>query len=434
MKLNDIPKLMPVPFGVSGPRTELLQSSPAGDRKASYKDGFPPITMLLKSAGGLPPDGGNMNQILFELASGQRWSNAGAGYKFNATFSDAVGGYPKGAQLLSNDGTKVYVSTKDDNKTDFNSSPGAEWVTLGNYIGLGDYATKTEVNSKLAKDQNGADIPDKPKFIENLGLPELLDGKVSVSALGNLKDGGEFKSFTKTGFYLSSIDNTSTVSDMPSTPSGQKLYGYGVITVQGSGGVINQQYTSHLGEIATRQSWNGGDVWNSWQVAVTESTKCKAGSFELMPFRAGELPAGWYSANGDLFELTSPQGVVLNGLSPSYKTDWNITVTGGKINIPNIRQPDGRTPFLRPINGTNRQVGNVDGDKIRNISGRIRSWGSDANNGGAFTTVSTGTEALGGGTFAASIIVGFSSDQVVPTGPENKPLDIGVTLAIYLGV
>ncbi|HCU0244520.1 TPA: phage tail protein, partial [Morganella morganii] len=160
MKLNDIPKLMPVPFGVSGPRTELLESSPAGDRKASYKDGFPPITMLLKSAGGLPPDGGNMNQILFELASGQRWSNAGAGYKFNTTFNDAVGGYPKGAQLLSNDGTKVYVSTKDDNKTDFNASPGPDWITLGDYIGLGNYATKTEVNSKLAKDQNGADIQD----------------------------------------------------------------------------------------------------------------------------------------------------------------------------------------------------------------------------------------------------------------------------------
>lgn len=151
MKLNDIPKLMPVPFGVSGPRTELLESSPAGDRKASYKDGFPPITMLLKSAGGLPPDGGNMNQILFELASGQRWSNAGAGYKFNTTFSDAVGGYPKGAQLLSNDGTKVYVSTKDDNKTDFNASPGPDWVTLGDYIGLGNYATKTEVGLKLDK-------------------------------------------------------------------------------------------------------------------------------------------------------------------------------------------------------------------------------------------------------------------------------------------
>lgn len=151
MKLNDIPKLMPVPFGVNGPREELLETSPAGNRSASYADGFPPITMLLKQAGGLPPKGENMNQILFELANGQRWSNSGAGYKFNKAFSEAVGGYPKGAQLLSNDGTKVYVSTKDDNKTDFNTSPGADWVTLGNYIGLSDYAAKTDLDKKLDK-------------------------------------------------------------------------------------------------------------------------------------------------------------------------------------------------------------------------------------------------------------------------------------------
>ncbi len=44
-------------------------------------------------------------------------------------------------------------------------------------ISGGNYATKTEVNSKLAKDKNGADIPDKETFIKNLGLPELLDKK-----------------------------------------------------------------------------------------------------------------------------------------------------------------------------------------------------------------------------------------------------------------
>ena len=39
-------------------------------------------------------------------------------------------------------------------------------------ISGGNYATKTEVNSKLAKDQNGADIQNKDTFIKNLGLPE----------------------------------------------------------------------------------------------------------------------------------------------------------------------------------------------------------------------------------------------------------------------
>ncbi|HCR3557033.1 TPA: hypothetical protein ON737_003365, partial [Morganella morganii] len=36
---------------------------------------------------------------------------------------------------------------------------------ISKIISGGDYATKTEVNSKLAKDQNGADIQDKAKFI-----------------------------------------------------------------------------------------------------------------------------------------------------------------------------------------------------------------------------------------------------------------------------
>ncbi|HHK9511792.1 hypothetical protein [Morganella morganii] len=42
---------------------------------------------------------------------------------------------------------------------------------------VGNYADKNEVNGKLAKDQNGADIQDKAAFISNLGLPELLDKK-----------------------------------------------------------------------------------------------------------------------------------------------------------------------------------------------------------------------------------------------------------------
>ncbi|EPW8571518.1 hypothetical protein ACWQEN_000843 [Morganella morganii] len=61
---------------------------------------------------------------------------------------------------------------------------------ISKIISGGDYATKTEVNSKLAKDQNGADIPNKPKFIENLGLPETylalnggqMSGAINFSA------------------------------------------------------------------------------------------------------------------------------------------------------------------------------------------------------------------------------------------------------------
>lgn len=36
----------------------------------------------------------------------------------------------------------------------------------------GNYATAEDLKKKLTKNENGADIPDKPKFIENLGLGE----------------------------------------------------------------------------------------------------------------------------------------------------------------------------------------------------------------------------------------------------------------------
>jgi hypothetical protein len=51
----------------------LLSTTPAGSNQASYDVGFPAITMPLKSAGGLPPKGQDMNQILYELSSIGRW-------------------------------------------------------------------------------------------------------------------------------------------------------------------------------------------------------------------------------------------------------------------------------------------------------------------------------------------------------------------------
>lgn len=53
---------------------------------------------------------------------------------------------------------------------------------ISKIISGGDYATKTEVNSKLAKDQNGADIQDKDTFIKNLGLPEKYQPKGEYAA------------------------------------------------------------------------------------------------------------------------------------------------------------------------------------------------------------------------------------------------------------
>lgn len=60
---------------------------------------------------------------------------------------------------------------------------------------LGKKASVADVNGKMAKDQNGADIPDKPKFIENLGLGELTKRFVILNSAESQVRSGNGKRF-----------------------------------------------------------------------------------------------------------------------------------------------------------------------------------------------------------------------------------------------
>ena len=61
------------------------------------------------------------------------------------------------------------------------------------------YATPEDLKKYLAKDQNGADIPNKPKFIENLRLPELFQ------PLGTYADGKVFKALAGDGASMAEL-------------------------------------------------------------------------------------------------------------------------------------------------------------------------------------------------------------------------------------
>lgn len=117
MKSTDLPKFMPVAFGVNGQRQDLQASSVSGTSLASYDSGFPPITMVDKTAGGIPPQGKDFNQILYELSADAKWNQASGVYPYNADFSTAIGGYPKGALVLGDDGLSIYQSQKDNNES-----------------------------------------------------------------------------------------------------------------------------------------------------------------------------------------------------------------------------------------------------------------------------------------------------------------------------
>jgi Phage tail fibre repeat./Carbohydrate binding domain. len=176
-----------------------------------------------------------------------------------------------------------------------------------------------------------------------------------------------------------------------------------------------------------------------YEVDVNLSIKCRVGEQWLSAFRANELPFGCYFRNGDNFLLNSPQGQVLNSFSDNYKLDHGIsikTINGQQyINVPNAFHSDGRGYFERAVNGTTRQVGSIENDAIRNITGQFLAFMTGDN---ALFTI--GKRWVGDSAPAAiskangmSFNV-FDASRVVPTGPENRVLNTGRTPVIYLGI
>lgn len=165
MNRTDSPKKQPVIFGVNGQREDILDTTPSGDNTASYNSGFPPITMILKSAGGLPPKGQDINQILYELSALGRWSSSGVMNTFDSAFATSIGGYPSGAFVLGDDLKTVYRCTTDGNTANPNSVT-TGWAKIAqdiaDILSLGTAAYRgvgTGTNQ----------IPDMASFVFNLG-------------------------------------------------------------------------------------------------------------------------------------------------------------------------------------------------------------------------------------------------------------------------
>ncbi|WP_217332216.1 hypothetical protein [Gilliamella apis] len=178
---------------------------------------------------------------------------------------------------------------------------------------------------------------------------------------------------------------------------------------------------------------------NIWDLMVAGAEKTYViGEQKLMPFRLSELPPGWYFRNGDNYLLDSPPGRALDSLSANYKEDYKITikVINGQqyINVPSAFASDGRGYFERAVDGTNRAVGSIENDAIRNITGQFLSFSAlDAKLFYKQSAWAAGALIATSNSHGMSMNC-FDASRVVPTANENRPLNIGMTPAIYLGV
>jgi len=162
MQSTDIPSRFPIPFANgagAGFIRDIPTASSATPGAASLTDGFPDVCFQPIAAGGVPPAGEDFNGVLFRVSGWARWQAAGGPVTFNATFSTAVGGYPRGAFLQSAVTPGLFfVSTAENNTTNPDAVSSANWLTL-----VPTKASTAEVTAGT----------DDTKFISPLKLAEL---------------------------------------------------------------------------------------------------------------------------------------------------------------------------------------------------------------------------------------------------------------------
>lgn len=138
MNSSDIPSRYLKAFSVNGNKNSIpINSSTTtlGNGEATFDSGFPPLTMTAISAGGIPPDGKDVNGILYSVTLKQQWLDAGMSYPFSSDFSTAIGGYPKGAAIPFSSFDGVWLNTINNNAStpeNTGESPSG-WVPVSSY-------------------------------------------------------------------------------------------------------------------------------------------------------------------------------------------------------------------------------------------------------------------------------------------------------------
>ncbi|EBU9373519.1 phage tail protein [Salmonella enterica subsp. enterica serovar Senftenberg] len=258
-----------------------------------------------------------------------------------------------------------------------------------------------QVKTRLEKNQNGADIPNKPLFLQNVGLEETINlaknavpatrrvnskpltgditlwasdvGAISADAVGEITDNGTMASANTPGWWRVAVSNSDTVADFPTYPDGSKLYSYGYLFVEKIGEVWFQHYYAHMGANAKRQDW--GTVPNTsrpWIVDYNTANKPTPENIGALSVNGGRLngPLGigtdnalggnsivlgdndtGFKQNGDgVLDVYSNYTHVLRIIGNLVESMVSLKVNGNAV----------ATGEVQAGNGTSRMAGNGD--------------------------------------------------------------------------
>jgi len=104
MLISAIPYKFTLRWGQNAPGADITNPIPMTTGtlgRASFDQGYPPITFTALNAGGIPPDGRDDNGILYALSAWAQWQQAGGPVAWDSAFATGITGYPLGATVAS---------------------------------------------------------------------------------------------------------------------------------------------------------------------------------------------------------------------------------------------------------------------------------------------------------------------------------------------
>ena len=153
MTSAEVPSRLPMlkPFAFNGTRDAIPDST--GDFM-NITQGFPSVYGIPKSSGGKYVSRSDMNSLGFLATNDIFYHKCGGLNTFDASFSDKIGGYPKGAVLQFLNGNYLYnvISLHDNNTFNFvseNSINGVDWAYCNEEMAPTDRILVFESNQTL---------------------------------------------------------------------------------------------------------------------------------------------------------------------------------------------------------------------------------------------------------------------------------------------
>lgn len=216
-------RLISTPFAQEGEKTEIQNVTGEFDNSATYRLGFPPLTMQSIRLGGKPPKGTDFNGVLFDITENISFLCKGGRYQYNAGLSTLIGGYPEGSNLLLDDNVTEVVSTVAGNQNNPNTDM-TGWILKPNKTTAVNVADASRETQQQVNYNGGSKWhPRVGGYLENERVV-LANGDIVKSTIdGNTND----PNADGTGWFNESNSQRKTVEK--AKRDNQTIYDYGAV-------------------------------------------------------------------------------------------------------------------------------------------------------------------------------------------------------------